>query len=106
MFNKVENNITPIQFITKIKKKYTSELEEIFMWGYCYWFAHILKNRFDGEIYYLPISNHFITKIDNQFYDIRGIVEPREKAYSWEEYKLLEPIGTKRIERDCILKNT
>ena len=52
--------------------------ERTFLHGCCYWFAHILQERFYAEysvdIKYEPVEGHFITKINNRFYDIRGDV--------------------------------
>ena len=59
-----------LKFINDFKKQYPKELEDVFSNGYCYWFAMILNSRFgviDTEIYYLPIQNHFITKIQDKF---------------------------------------
>lgn len=94
-----------LQFINDFKKLDLS-IEILFMEGYCYWFAFILKERFNGDIWYFPIENHFITKIGNSFYDICGEInmDNREKPYNWDEFKKYEPINSKVIERDCILK--
>ena len=69
------------------------DAEYIFMNGLCYWFAHILYYRFreecDCEIYYEPIVNHFVTKINGLLYDANGIVnEDGLKFESWEQYKV------------------
>lgn len=42
--------------------------------GNCYYFALILKDRFNGEIYYDVINGHFLTLINNTLYDATGIV--------------------------------
>ena len=89
-------------FIRKFKFKYNSELEYIFTSGNCYYFALILRDRFNGEIYYLPIENHFICKIDNGFYDITGKIEPKEHPYKWSTFKYEDEALYKRIVRDCI----
>lgn len=59
-------------FIIDFKEMHPKEIEDVFLHGYYYWFAKILELRFEGTIYYLPIDNHFITKIDNNFYNIRA----------------------------------
>ena len=57
------------------------------------------------EIYYLPIENHFITKIDNMYYDINGIYQLREQAYLWpEEYKNFDFLDFQRVYQQCINK--
>ena len=35
----------------------------------CYYFAMILKDRFNGEIYYDVINGHFLTLIKYKLYD-------------------------------------
>lgn len=92
------------QFINVFKTYHEKEIYNTFMFGCCYWFAVILKERFQGEIYYLPIDNHFITKINNEFYDISGKIEPIEQPILWTEFQKLEPKEALRIEYYCILK--
>lgn len=44
--------------------------------GNCYYFAIILKDRFsqyNSELYYDVIDGHFLCKINNTFYDWRGV---------------------------------
>ena len=94
-----------LAFIEKFKKLYTEELEDIFSDGWCYYFAVILLARFGGRIYYLPVENHFVCKIGNLFYDIKGIVVPDE-AIPWDEYANDDIIHARRIIRDCIMKLT
>ena len=52
--------------------------EEVFLHGCCYWFAHILNDRFrqayETDVLYEPVEGHFITKIGNRLYDVRGDV--------------------------------
>ena len=96
-----------LTFINDFKKGYWDELESVFSYGYCYWFAFILKERFNGTIYYLPIENHFICLIDDKFYDITGYLEidtNKDLVYPWEEYRLMDDLEAQRIERDCIKK--
>lgn len=96
-----------LKFINDFKKQHPAEIEDTFLHGYCYWFAMILNSRFgviNTEIYYLPIQNHFITKIKDKFYDITGEVIPDEKPYLWCIYAMTDMSECKRIIRDCILK--
>lgn len=51
--------------------------EGTFLNGCCYWFAWILERRFQDEdprIQYEPVDGHFVTKIGDRLYDIRGDV--------------------------------
>lgn len=95
-----------IEFINKFKALHPQEIEDCFLHGNCYWFAFILAERFDGEIWYLPIDNHFITYIGLKFYDISGEVKVAadEPHYRWKYYRLIEPFESYRIQRDCIDK--
>ena len=94
--NKVE------EFIKKFKFDHVKEVEDLFLHGNCYYFAIILKEHFNGEIYYLPIDNHFICKIDKDYYDITGKAGFNEKPYKWSDYKTFDKLAHKRIVRDCI----
>lgn len=90
------------QFIDKFKFKYKTELEYIFTSSNCYYFVAILQEHFNGEIYYLPISNHFICKIDKEYYDITGKAKFDEHPYKWKEFEEYDKSLYKRIVRDCI----
>lgn len=95
-----------LKFINDFKKQYPLELEDVFCNGYCYWFSDMLCNRFNGEKYYLPIMNHFITRIGNDFYDIKGKVIPDEEVYMWKTYNEVDFLEYQRILRDCVFKET
>lgn len=77
-------------------------VKDFFLYGYCYWFAVILSQRFGGEIWYLPIENHFICKIDDRCYDVSGEVIPRRVVFKWDKYP--DELEKRRIIRDCINK--
>lgn len=94
-----ENRIE--EFIRKFKFKYSDELEEVFTSGNCYYFALILKEKFSGEIYYLPIDNHFICRVMSSYYDITGRIEPTEHPVKWSDFKS-DKTWRRRIIRDCI----
>jgi hypothetical protein len=91
-----------LEFIKKFKFKYSKELVEVFTSGNCYYFAVILKDRFNGEIYYLPIENHFVCKIDKDYYDITGFAPMNESPIKWTTYKNEDEKHYNRIVRDCI----
>ena len=90
------------QWIKKFKFIYSDELEYVFTRGNCYYFAVILREHFGGEIYYLPIENHFIGKINENFYDITGKVIPEEEPVCWATFKDIDELEYNRIIRDCI----
>ena len=90
-------------FIKNFKFIEQSTIEKLFTEGNCYYFSIILKERFkSGDVYYLPIANHFIWKYNGKFYDICGEYGTHEKAYKWEDFKKRDISLSKRIERDCI----
>lgn len=80
--------------------------KELFLSGCCYWFADILYERFYYdygivEIYYNPVDNHFATMIDNILYDVTGSINDNG-FICWNDYKIEEPFGARRIEEYCI----
>jgi predicted RNase H-like HicB family nuclease len=87
-----------LDFIYKFKSS-----ASLFQHGMCYWFAFILKERFNGQIYYHSIDNHFATKIKGALYDSLGKLGG-DGFEPWEEYKEKDELETKRIIRDCIKK--
>lgn len=96
-----------IDFIDKFKQINPVVIEELFTRGYCYWFAKILADRFNGEIYYYPIANHFVTNIENIEYDITGYYHSDEiLSYLWSDYYKIDELEYNRIIRDCINKET
>lgn len=97
------NNV--LKFINGFKERHPLEIEDVFSNGYCYWFAEILHQRFNGKIFYLPIQNHFIVKIKDKYFDITGEVIPQEEPYNWEFYPSFDYLDYQRIVRDCILKD-
>ncbi len=92
------------QFIDNFKSDYKEEIELVFTEGNCYYFAVILRERFNGTIYYLPIDNHFVCKIDADFYDITGKLTLSESPVNWEDLEQQDAAHYKRIVRDCIMK--
>ena len=96
-------------FIENFKKSNKNAIEDLFMNGYCYYFAIILNERFSGSgtIMYIPIYNHFCYRIGGTLYDISGKIVDDEKinlAEPWNEYKNQDNLESYRIIRDCILK--
>jgi hypothetical protein len=72
--------------------------------GNCYWFAHILCARFPFlEIYYCPISGHFVAGVKGEFYDASGLFVPdsTEKVYLLEDIKRNDDLWYSHIMRDC-----
>ena len=65
------------------------EVAKTFLNGYCYWFSKMLDGRFlYGEILYEPVEGHFVYKLYDHYYDIRGDVTEEyagKKFYTEEE---------------------
>lgn len=102
-------------FINDMKKRFPVEMETVFYQGYCYWFAVILAERFNGEIWFNPIIVHFATKIGDFLYDIYGRVEmglnPYTDTYnfeqdwcSWEDFQINHHDVVDDIIKSCIKK--
>ena len=71
--------------------------------GNCYYFSLILKNRFGGKIYYDVVNGHFVTRIDNQYFDYNGIVDTEGRTLiEWDRFCEYDRKQKKRIKRDCI----
>lgn len=72
--------------------------------GNCLWFAIILQARFpQSDIYYLPVPGHFVTKIEDKYYDWKGEIEidVQEPLISLIDLKKKEPDWYQRLMRDC-----
>lgn len=71
--------------------------------GNCYYFAVILKDRFNGKIYYDTENAHFITKINDKFYDWTGRVNPKlENLLDWDILEKQNPSYYKKIQFECV----
>ena len=102
---KWHNHLDILKFINSFTEKHKEPIEYVFTQGHCYWFAVILKERFNGDIYYDYTDNHFVVKIGNHYYDIKGEVtnpETLAKLKLWYEYQAIEPAESERIIKNCI----
>jgi hypothetical protein len=94
-----------IKFIEGMTKGHEAAMDEVFAHGYCYWFAKILELRFDGEMWYLPVENHWVTKIGDHFFDVNGEYEVGDGIIgTWHGVAQEDPLLAERLRRDCILK--
>ena len=92
--------------------------------GNCYYFALILKDHFNGDIYYDVSQGHFFTLINDGLYDATGLaykldlyeqelIKNKNKTYvdlkygftivNWEQFDLYDSLQKERIIRDCIM---
>ena len=106
--NKHEEVIAFINKFTNNGKR--QEVVECFTCGCCYWFAHILFERFydemdwnpDTDIMYDEVTNHFGCMIEDRVYDITGDVT---EQYHWESSYIVaerDKLLWDRLIRDCI----
>ena len=91
-------------FINKFKHLHSTEAEDLFLYGDCYYFAIIIKERFpNAVIKYLIIDNHFITEINGRLYDIRGDITDiidNSQLITWSDMESYDELLYKRIIRD------
>ena len=97
------NNIV-LAFIHRFTKRHDktlSDVERCFTDGCCWWFAHILCERFRGEMVYDEIDGHFAAEINGRVYDITGdITDTFCKTY-WSVFVEREPNLSQRVLRRC-----
>jgi hypothetical protein len=82
----------------------SSNIDDTFTTGCCYWFAFVLYVRFLSKgsiLMYDEIANHFGTKIDGIVYDITGNVSDKYKWKDWNS--ITDEALLSRIRRDCIM---
>lgn len=85
-------------------KKERVQVREAFLFGGCWWFAFILKTRFEKEypceIVVDYVSNHFACRINGSVYDITG---RRADSGEWERWDdCPDELLKERITADCI----
>lgn len=71
--------------------------------GNCYYFAVILNHRFpELQIYYEPITGHFVAGDGNNFYDAHGKYETEYTPILYEKIIKEEPSWNRSIYEGCI----
>lgn len=80
MGHKLQPRKDVMDFIHSINRG--EEIRSVFMNGFCYHFALILKDMFDGEIMWHKGYGHIVCKIGDECYDIEGICDD----YNEEDY--------------------
>jgi len=91
-----------------IKRRFPTDCN--WMTENCYYFAHILKMRFKGEIWYDLVDGHFLFRHYDKFYDWTGwredydmsMPETVDNLVKWFEYRFIDPKHCDRIGRDVI----
>ena len=90
------------QILAFIKRRFSQDCNWID--GNCYYFAMILKTRFpELDIYYLPISQHFITGCEEFYYDWNGKIEPSETPLKFDLIQHSDPVLYATIIRDSVM---
>lgn len=92
-----------LRFIARFKGS-----EDVFLNGCCFWFAHILEARFMAScmttIMYEPVEGHFMARIDNRYYDIRGDVSEMYRGkpmYDMHDLAVDDSSMYRHLMRDC-----
>lgn len=79
-------------------------VEILFTEKCCYWFAKILEDRFyryHPDLYYDPHMCHFMVRIFDNYYDIKGAIPADEYAILWEEYCEEHPMDALLVIKNC-----
>jgi len=118
-----DNIKTENQIMMELNQKIVREVEEFisyfdgtqdnFLHGNCFWFAVILKERFNPwyvcNIMYNPVDNHFAAYIHGMLFDAGGL-RPEQCPFDgwrlWEKFEKEEYIEARRIYRDCVYHMT
>ena len=101
LLKEIENKNPVLSFIDKRFSNYN--LSDCFTAHNCYYFALILKERFKGDICYLPITGHFVCQICGEYYDYNGMIDiTKEQPISLEEIKKIDKLWYERLIRDCV----
>lgn len=99
-----------LEFIKHFYGKDPNFAKNLFSYGQCFWFAHILKDRFyiskgKTALYYNPVLNHFTCRIGDYLYDINGAMQFCPTGWvPWDEYINFEPDDALRVYRDCVFQ--
>ena len=73
--------------------------------GNCYYFAVMLRTRFNGSVFYDTIAGHFVCRIYDKFYDSNGEYVPLDASavIGWKEFRKYDELQYRRIIASCIL---
>ena len=81
-------------------------IDNNWMNGNCYYFALILKDRFNGKIFYDVIDGHFVTQIDGINYDWLGVVSivdsGKHHYVDWEKFDEYDKLQKQSVIDGCI----
>lgn len=70
--------------------------------GNCYWFAVILAERFNLDIYYNPIDGHFMAGNKDYVWDFLGHPFLNNNYLLLDDIKKNDESWYVRLERDCM----
>lgn len=98
VFKKMERKQEILEFI---RRRFPND--NGWLTGQCYYFALILKSRFQlGEIMYDVINGHFVYYEDGQYYDWSGCINPDGYYVIWEKFDEYDSLQKERIIEGCI----
>lgn len=93
---------TVLKFVNRFTLGATRDsVIECFTSGCCWWFAHILCERFNGEMVYDEIDGHFGCEINGHIYDVTGCVDDTFRKTYWSVFVEREPNLSVRILKRC-----
>lgn len=81
-------------------------VRDFFLYGFCYYFAKILYDRFSPivpscVIMYNMVQNHFAVLIEGCLYDASGVI-PSEGFIPWNDVAAVDSLLYSRIVHDTI----
>ena len=85
----MSKHIKILTFIRTIRESHP-DIEYIYMNGSCLNFHFILKSVYPESIPYFNI-NHIVTRIDDKYYDITGVVDITKASIPYIEYYKVYP---------------
>lgn len=102
-----EELITEIKAFISTFTTYGQDVKNWFIREGCYWFAHILAERFFNTnekpiIMYIPTMNHFVVNIKDRLYDVTGDVTDiyncgTRKPILWKLYREVNPDEAEKV---------
>lgn len=93
------------KFIDNFKKGFDKEyLEHVFTDGNCYHFSLIVQSMYGGEIVYDPHETHFLIKINDRFYDIKGEIQEPMDYYYWDDFEEVDYNEYEFVKHNCVYK--
>lgn len=84
--------------------KTNKDINEIFVSEWDYAFSTILASKFNGVLYYDDINEHFVCKIDNDYFDANGKYENTVNLHEWNQYRKDNFAVCKKVMKERVYK--